>query len=67
MKYNIEVDSETKFMIRFALNQRLERIEEHLVKSKELNLPDTVKYWEEEKNVTTKTINEIDKNTKTIW
>ena len=67
MKYNIEVDSDTKFVIRFALSTRIEFIKNQLAIAKQCNVDSSVKYWEGELENVTNAVYVIDHNTKMIW
>jgi prophage DNA circulation protein len=67
MKYNIEVDSETKFVIRFALSTRIEFIKKELAIAEQHKIESSVKYWQGEMNSVTNAVAVLDNNIKVIW
>jgi hypothetical protein len=67
MKYNIEVDSETKFVIRFALSTRIEFIKNQLDIARQCNVDSSVKYWEGEMASVTNAVAVLDNNSKPVW
>ena len=67
MKYNIEVDSDTKFVIRFALSTRIEFIKKELDIAKQCNVDSSVKYWQGEMDSVINAVSVLDNNTQPIW
>ncbi len=49
MKYKIELDSETKFVLRFALAHRIEFIKKELAIAEQHKIEHSVKYWHNER------------------
>ena len=67
MKYNIEVDSDTKFVIRFALSTRIEFIKKELDIAKQCNVDSSVKYWQGEMDSVINAVSVLDNNSKPVW
>ena len=67
MKYNIEVDSETKFVIRFALSTRIEFIKKELAIAEQHKVESSVKYWQGEMDSVINAVAVLDNNSKPIW
>lgn len=67
MKYNIEVDSNTKFVIRYALSTRIEFIKKELALAEQHKVESSVKYWQDEMASVINAASVLDNNTKPIW
>ena len=67
MKYNIELDSETKFVLRFALSHRIEFIKKELAIAQQHNIDSSVKYWQGEMESVTNAVSVLDSNSKPVW
>ena len=67
MKYNIELDSETKFVLRFALSHRIEFIKRELAIARQHNIASSVKYWQGEMESVTNAVDVLEKNSKPVW
>ena len=67
MKYNIEVDSETKFVIRFALSTRIEFIKKELAIAEQHKIESSVKYWQGEMDSVINAVAVLDNNSKPVW
>ena len=67
MKYNIELDSETKFVLRFALSHRIEFIKKELAIAEQHKIEHSVKYWQGEMESVTNAVNVLDNNSKPVW
>ena len=66
MKYNIEIDSHTAFVIRYSLSHRIEFIKRELNNAKEYKAENSVKYWEGELDVVTNAVDTLIKNSRLI-
>lgn len=64
MKYNIEIDSDTAFVIRYSLSHRIEFIKKELNIAKQCNIENSVKYWEGELDAVTNAVNILIKNSR---
>ena len=67
MKYNIEVDSNTKFVIRYALSTRIEFIKKELALAEQHKVESSVKYWQGEMESVTNAVAVLDNNSKVVW
>lgn len=67
MKYRIELDSETKFVLRFALSHRIEFIKKELALAQQHNIDSSVKYWQDEMESVTNAVSVLDSNSKPVW
>jgi len=67
MKYRIELDSETKFVLRFALSHRIEFIKKELAIAQQHNIDSSVKYWQGEMESVTNAVSVLDSNSKPVW
>jgi len=67
MKYKIELDSETKFVLRFALSHRIEFIKKELAIAQQHNIDSSVKYWQGEMESVTNAVSVLDSNSKPVW
>ena len=67
MKYRIELDSETKFVLRFALSHRIEFIKKELAIAQQHNIDSSVKYWQDEMASVTNAVSVLDSNSKPVW
>ena len=67
MKYKIELDSETKFVLRFALSHRIEFIKKELALAQQHNIDSSVKYWQGEMESVTNAVSVLDSNSKPVW
>ena len=67
MKYRIELDSETKFVLRFALSHRIEFIKKELALAQQHNINSSVKYWQDEMASVTNAVSVLDGNSKPVW
>lgn len=67
MKYKIELDSETKFVLRFALSHRIEFIKRELAVARQHNAEDSIKYWQIEMVSVTNAVDVLEKNSKPVW
>ena len=66
MKYNIEIDSHTAFVIRYSLSHRIEFIKRELNNAKEYKAENSVKYWEGELDVVKNAVDTLIKNSRLI-
>ena len=66
MKYRIELDSETKFVLRFALSHRIEFIKKELAIAQQHNIDSSVKYWQDEMASVTNAVSVLDSNSKPV-
>jgi len=67
MKYKIELDSETKFVIRYSLSYRIEYIKKELAIAKQVNIDSSVKYWAGELEAVKNAVDILDSNSKPVW
>ncbi len=67
MKYKIELDSETKFVLRFALSHRIEFIKKQLDIAQQQKIENSVTYWQEEMVSATNAVDVLEKNSKPVW
>jgi len=67
MKYKIELDSETKFVLRFALSHRIEFIKKQLAIAEQNRIEHSVKYWQDEMVSATNAVDVLDNNSKPVW
>ena len=67
MKYRIELDSETKFVLRFALSHRIEFIKKELALAQQHNINSSVNYWQGEMESVTNAVDVLEKNSKPVW
>ena len=67
MKYKIELDSETKFVLRFALSHRIEFIKKELAIAQQHNIDSSVKYWQGEMESVINAVSVLDSNSKPVW
>lgn len=67
MKYKIELDSETKFVLRFALSHRIEFIKKELAIAEQHKIEHSVKYWQNEMASVTNAVDVLDNNSKPVW
>ena len=67
MKYRIELDSETKFVLRFALSHRIEFIKKELALAQQHNINSSVKYWQGEMESVINAVSVLDSNSKPVW
>ena len=67
MKYNIEIDGDTKFVIRFALSSRIEFIKKELAIAEQCKVESSVKYWQGEMDSVINAVSVLDNNTKPVW
>ena len=66
MKYKIELDSETKFVLRFALAHRIEFIKKELAIAEQNKIEHCVTYWQDEMVSVTNAVNVLDNNSKPV-
>ena len=67
MKYKIELDSETKFVLRFALAHRIEFIKKELAIAEQNKIEHCVTYWQGEMESVTNAVDVLDNNSKPVW
>ena len=67
MKYNIEVDGDTKFVIFLALQQRLDNINKELANAKQYNFKSTEEFWQLQFDNVTNALDAVNKNSKIVW
>ena len=67
MKYNIELDSETKFVLRFALSHRIEFIKKQLDIAQQQKIENSLTYWQEQMVSVKNAVDVLDNNSKPVW
>ena len=66
MKYKIELDSETKFVLRFALSHRIEFIKTQLAIAEQNKIEHCLTYWQGEMVSVKNAVDVLDNNSKPV-